>query len=260
MIRDYSALPNFAVPSPHQFTSLCSNEGLMTLYTVSSKNFPEFFTSDETIAVLDEMVYEVVQEHKIPITNIFIGGISASGTRALRYAQYCQQGKSKHGIQIKGVFSVDSPLDLARFYESVHKHRHHFKEGMLWEAELMKPVFEQLFSGSPTKYEEEFRNASVFSHSDDSGGNAVSLKNVKIILFHEPDIEWWMNERGCSYFDINSYDIVAFTLKLRSLGNKNVELITTTQKGFDRQGNRNCHSWTIVDEVYLTNWITQQLE
>lgn len=260
VIRDYSTLPDFTKTSPFHLTERCTQEGLMTLYTVSSNQFPELFTSDSVIAVLDNIVSEVIEEHKIPVNNIFIGGISASGTRALRYAQYCEQGKSDYGIKVKGVFSVDSPLDLARFYESVHNHSNNFKEGMLWEADLMKKVFRQLFGGPPDKYDEEYKKASVFSHRDSLGGNAQYLKNVHIIMYHEPDIDWWLNERGASYLDINSYDIAAFVLKLRSLGNKHVELVTTSNKGYDRHGNRNCHSWTIVDEEALTNWLTNQIE
>lgn len=260
IIRDYSSLPDFTSPSPFKFTDLCAREGLMTLYTVSSNKFPELFISDTAIAVLDAIIAEVVHEYEIPKNNLFMGGISASGTRALRYAQYCEQGKSEYGIKLKGVFSVDSPLDLARFYESVHNHGTNFKEGMLWEAELMKTTFSQVFGGPPTKFEADYRKASVFSHSENQGGNAKYLKKVNIILYHEPDIDWWLKERGSTYFDINSYDIVAFTLRLWSLGNKNVELVTTSGKGFDRNGNKNCHSWTIVDENDLTQWIIRQLE
>ncbi len=260
VIRDFSALPDISKTSPYQFTELCTQEGLMTIYTVSSNKFPELFSSDSAMFILDDMVSEVIKEHKIPDKNIFIGGISASGTRALRYAQFCEQGKSKHGIRIKGVFAVDSPLDLARFYESVHRHRNNFKAGMLWEAELMTKVFEQLFSGSPDKFQNEYFKASVFSHKDSLGGNAQYLKNVNLIMFHEPDIDWWLNERGASYFDINSYDIAECVIKLRLLGNTNAELVTTTNKGYDRKGNRNCHSWTIVDEVHLSRWISKKLE
>lgn len=124
----------------------------------------------------------------------------------------------------------------------------------------MQKRFDEWFGGPPEQFEKEYLNASVFSHNDSLGGNAQYLKNVNIIIYHEPDMDWWLNERGASYMDINSYDIAAFVLKLWTLENKNVELVTTTNKGYDRHGNRNCHSWTIVDEVKLTNWITAQLE
>lgn len=80
------------------------------------------------------------------------------------------------------------------------------------------------------------------------------------MIFHEPDIDWWISERGCSYYDINSYDLVALTVLLKKLGNKHIDLITTTGKGFDREGSRKPHSWTIVDEDYLMTWILIRIE
>lgn len=257
IVRDYSKLYNAAEKSPYQFTRLTQEAGMMTMVTNTSKQFPELFTTDSTMQLLDEMIQEVVQQHNIPADKIFIGGISASGTRALRFAQYCASGKAK--TKIRGVFAVDSPLDLERFYNSASQHKKNLTNGMLWEAELMVPLFEKLFGGSPIDKHEAYKNASVFSHTDSLGGNATLLKNTDIILYHEPDIDWWMKERGCSYYDINSYDNVAFTIELRAQGNKNVELVTTTGKGFDRQGNRKPHSWTIVDEEYLVAWIVKRL-
>ncbi|MDB2589391.1 hypothetical protein N9Y33_05940 [Bacteroidia bacterium] len=258
IVRDYSKLYDAKEKSPYKFTDLALEKGMMVLITNTSKQFPELFTTDSTIKLLDEMINEVVSEHNIPKDRIFIGGISSSGTRALRYAQYCAEGKTN--IKIRGVFVVDSPLDLERFYNSAFYHKKNFSDGMLWEANIMLPLLDSLFDGSPDKYPEAYKNASVFSHSDSLGGNAGLLKNTNIIIFHEPDIDWWIKERGCSYIDINSYDLAAFTVLLRKLGNENIELITSTGKGFDRQGNRKPHSWTIVNEEYLMNWISAKLK
>lgn len=259
VIRDYSSLPDMNTPARYAFNGLCTEAGLMTLYTVSSPAFPEFFCTDSSMLLLDEMVAEVIEAHAIPKTNVFIGGISASGTRALRYTQYCEQGKSIGGVLIKGVFAVDSPLDLERFYWSVKQHKQFFKKGMLEEAHLMEKTFPTLFDGPPDAFRNAYVHASVFSHSDPSGGNAATLKSTPMILFHEPDLDWWLNERGCSYYDFNSFDLGAFVVTLKSLGNEDVRLITTTGKGFDRAGNRNCHSWSIVDEQLLVDWITTKL-
>ncbi len=258
IIRDYTNLPDISKKSPYQFLKLSKEAGLMTLYTNTSNIFPELFVQESTMKLLDEIVVEVIEKYNIPKNNIFIGGLSASGARALRYAQYCAAGKST--VKIKGVFSVDSPLDLERFYKSASEHKQNFKAGMLWEANYMVPFFHELFDGGVEEFPEAYRNASVFTQSDSSGGNVKLLKNTNIILFHEPDIDWWLNERGATYYDFNSYDIAAFALKLRMLGNENVELITTSGKGYDRKGNRNCHSWTIVDENYLMDWIQNLLE
>jgi hypothetical protein len=258
IVRDYSRLFDAEEKSPYQFTDLALEAGMMVLITNTSKQFPELFTADSTMAILNEIILEVVNEHNIPEENIFIGGISASGTRALRFAQYCAEGKSR--IKIRGVFVVDSPLDLERFYNSAFHHKKNFSKGMLWEAKLMVPLLDSLFGGSPNEKYESYKNASVFSHADPNGGNASFLKNTDIIIFHEPDIDWWIRERGCSYFDINSYDLAAFTVLLKGLGNENIDLITTTGKGFDRKGNRKPHSWTIVDEQHLMNWILERVD
>lgn len=255
IIRDYSKLPEFKTPSRFKLYQLAADSGVMTLYTVTSSTFPEFYCNETEIALLDEIVGEVIRQHPIPRENIITGGISASGTRALRYAQYCAQGKSKSGIKIKGVFSVDSPLDLARFYNSVKLHGRYFKEGMLWEANHMPKVFAQIFKGSPDEYPQQYLEASVFSHAKPDESNTRFLKDIPILMIHEPDIDWWLNERGSVYYDFNSYDIAAFVRTLRDMGSRKVTLITTSGKGFDAEGKRNCHSWSIVDEGYLMSWI-----
>ncbi|MCB0495852.1 MAG: hypothetical protein KDC79_06930 [Cyclobacteriaceae bacterium] len=257
IIRDYSKLFDAKEKSPYEFTELALEAGMMILITNTSNQFPELFISDSTIKLLDEMVQEVVSDHRIPEDNIFMGGISSSGTRALRYAQYCAQGKSK--TKIRGVFVVDSPLDLERLYNSALHHKKNFTDGMLWEANLILPMFKSIYGGSPKEHYDAYRNSSVFSHTDSLGGNAVFLKNTEIIIFHEPDIDWWIKERGCSYYDINSYDLAAFTVFMKNLGNQTIELITTSGMGFDREGKRKPHSWTIVDEHYLLDWILKRI-
>lgn len=256
IIRDFTKLPDTVKKSPYRFTELSAEAGFMTVITNTSKQFPELYTADSTMKLLDDIIHEVIKQHDIPEENIFIGGISASGTRAMRFAQYCAKGKSD--IKIRGVFAVDSPLDLARFYNSSFHHKKNFTDGMLWEANWMLPLFDSLFGGGPDEFYNRYKSASVFTHQDSVGGNAQVLKNTDIILFHEPDIDWWLKERGAGYFDINSFDLAAFTIQLQRLGNENVELITTTEKGYDKQGHRKPHSWSIVDEGYLIEWIIRR--
>lgn len=262
IVRDYSSLPK---PSsnkfhPYKWKKLALENGMAILYTVSSNFFPELYYDDSGLILLDEMVNEVIKRHEIPEQNIFIGGISASGTRALKYAQFCEKGNSKFGIKINGVFSVDSPLDFERFYNSASANKSNFKDGMLWEAELMTKVFPEKLEGTPETNLAAYIERSVFSYSDSTGGNAKYLMNTATIFFHEPDIDWWIKERGATYYDINSFDIAGLYNCLKQNVDVDTELITTSGKGFDRDGNRKCHSWTIVDEEYLLNWILQRIE
>lgn len=89
IVRDYSRLYDAKEKSPYKFTDFALENDMMVLVTNTSKQFSELFTSDSTIKLLDKIINEVVIEHYIPEDNIFIGGISSSGTRALRNAKYC---------------------------------------------------------------------------------------------------------------------------------------------------------------------------
>lgn len=259
IIRDFSSLPDTNRKSPYQFGKLALNQGFMVLYCNTSNYFPELFYDDKGPEIIDEILHELMLKHSIPKENIFIGGISASGTRALRYAQYCNQGKSKYKYKIKGVFVVDSPLDNERFYKSAKNNGHKFFGGMEEEAKMMLKCFPEKLGGSPDEFPESYLQSSVYSQTDSSGANIIHFKDQSILIFHEPDMEWWMNERGASYYDINSYDLVGFARDLIFLGNKEIEIISTSGKGF-RRGERNCHSWTIVDEDYLFQWISERLD
>lgn len=258
MVRDFSSLPDTARPSRSQLHLKAAKQGIMTIFTVSSQRFPALYYFDREPALLDEIIHEVINEHQIPDTNIFIGGISASGTRALRFIQYCQQGKSKFNTTVRGAFVVDAPLDLERFYLSAQRHRAYFKKGMLWEANLILEKFPEIL-GVPQENRARYRAASVFSHTDTTLGHAADFLNTSLIFFHEPDIDWWMPERGATYYDLNSYDMAAFVNKQIHHGHSDLKLITTTKQGFDRQGERNCHSWSIVDEDYLLGWVLQRI-
>jgi len=255
IVRDYSQLPKRGSKPTHQFHHMALDAGIAMLYTLTSAEFPELYIREQPMMMLDDILYDVLTTYNLPKDNIVIGGISASGTRALRFAEYCAMGKSNHGIRIAGVFAVDSPLDLKRFFRSTLQHKQHFKAGMLDEADLMQPLWEKNFIVDNAVNHRLMADVSVFDADDPQGGNASTLASTPLMLWHEPDLDWWMNERGCSYLDINSIDIAAFVVTIRSLGNNSVELVTTSGKGYDAEGRRNCHSWTIVDEQRLIRWI-----
>lgn len=260
IIRDYSSLPDINKKSRYRWMELALEQGMAIVFTVSSNYFPDLFYDDAGPKILDEILHEVVDKYKIPKEHIFIGGISASGTRALRFAQFCNEGKSKYKHQIQGVFAVDSPLDIERFYNAAKNHKKYYHPYMKEEAELILKAFPEKLNGTPESNLKNYRKASVFSASDTNGANASHYLNTSILLIHEPDIDWWLHERGASYYDFNSYDIAGFVICLKALKHKDIEMISTTGKGFDKNGNRNCHSWTIVDEDYLIKWILERIE
>ncbi len=84
------------------------------------------------------------------------------------------------------------------FYNSAFTHKANFKDGMLWEAELMTNVFPKKLDGTPETNLKSYTNSSVFSQTDSTGGNAKFLLKISTLFFHEPDIDWWIKERGAT--------------------------------------------------------------
>ena len=258
VVRDYTRLPDTSMASPFQFTGLMVDAGWAVVYTVTSQGYPDLYYTDEGPEMLDSIIHEIISDHHIDARRIVMGGISASGTRSLRFAQFCEQGKSAFGLKLAGAFAVDPPLDLERFYCSAERitERNNEKSDQ-WEARLMLNVPPVRLGGSLNDGPEVYHKASVYARNAVAGGNAGFLKDVPVRFYHEPDVDWWLEERAADYYDFNSIDIVGCVQQIRDLGGKKVELVTTSGKGFDRNGRRKPHSWTIVDEVELANWIRE---
>ncbi|MBI1307202.1 MAG: hypothetical protein GC181_11420 [Bacteroidetes bacterium] len=256
VVRDFSSLPDTSNTFYSAFHIKCAEKGYATLITCTSNYYPDLFLNYNDPQLLDSMVEEVMDEYRIPKNKIFVGGISASGSRALRYAEYVNRGLSVFNRKLAGVFVVDSPLDVERFYGSamgILKRNNPI--GMNEEAALVTEVFTNKLNGSPDEQLKAYQNASVFSATDSTGGSAKYLVHQNLIIFHEPDMDWWNNERDAGYYDINSYDIDGMEKFLIKNGNTRITIIKTSGKGFNKKGERNCHSWSIVDEELLLNWI-----
>lgn len=66
---------------------------------------------DDALVTLNALIGEVVQELNIPAGNLVVGGISAGGTGAVRYSEYCSSGHCDSRSRPVAIFSVDAPLD-----------------------------------------------------------------------------------------------------------------------------------------------------
>jgi hypothetical protein len=119
--------------------------------------------------------------------------------------------------------------------------------------------FRKEFGGSPTEVGEVYRRQSAVSTLAPDGGNARWLKDTPIRLYIEPAIEWKLEHWDRDVYSSNVTDLTALVNVLRLLGNKDAELITTSEKGHRPDGTRNPHSWSIVDEPQLVEWLKQFL-
>lgn len=219
------------------------------------------YLNDNDLVTLKGLIGEVVQAQDIPAGSLVVGGISAGGTGVVRYSEYCASGHCDAHSKPVAIFSVDAPLDFESWWNraKTNLRRGNPKAG-LEESQAILDALRSAMGGSPSQVRQAYRSRSPFLASEKDGGNARLLKNMPIRLYTEPDIVWWIENAASDYYTINAIDQAALILQLRTLGNTKAELITTTGKGFRPPGTRNPHSWTIVDEPELADWIAKSLQ
>ena len=219
------------------------------------------YLKDEEVVTLKGVIELVTQELDVPAGTLAIGGVSAGGTGAVRYSQYCFSGFCNAQSTPVAIFSVDAPLDFESWWnrETLNLRRGDPKS-YPEESQGVLGALRSALGGSPNQVREVYRKRSPFLASEKESGNARLLRNIPIRLYTEPDVLWTIENIGRDYYTLNALDQAALVLQLRALGNTRAELIVTTGKGFRPPGTRNPHSWTIVDEPELANWLATHLQ
>lgn len=195
-------------------------------------------------------IAQAVKEHELDASNTFIGGFSSGGNVAMLVAKALLKS-AEPPVNLKGVFAVDSPLDLSHLYEaSKHRvERPSFSEHK-GEARMVVALLDSTL-GEPTT------NESVYETASPLMANATSvapLKDLPVRLYTEPDTAWWWANRKDRYADLNAFALERIHGSLKAAGNTRAEYITTEGRGI-QHGNRHPHAWSIVDERELVRWI-----
>jgi hypothetical protein len=232
-------------------------------YLVAAFSMAGYINWEKDIKTLHAIISELVKKHNIPPDSLAIGGFSAGGTGAIRYAEYCVEQPCSGATRAAAAFSVDGPLDFERWYQcSVRKaERQPGDPG----GGMIHKMLSSTFGGSPVEKRAAYVKAAPLTVSEPNGGNARLLKGTPVRAYSEPDIAWTIENWSSDYYCLNAVDQAALVLELKFLGNKNAELITTSGRGYRaefipetgkyRKGGRSPHSWLIVDERNLAEWI-----
>ncbi|HEU4557657.1 MAG TPA: hypothetical protein VFS20_07395 [Longimicrobium sp.] len=244
--------------SPSTLPARLAAQGVLTIVAVPH---PEtLYETDRMLLRLDSMVAEVVQRYRVPPQRVAIGGFSAGGTGAVRYAQHCAAGRCRAVPKVAAVVAVDAPLDFERMARGAEVHvRRQAPRTNLAEERMVLETLRRALGGSPDEAREAYRRVSPVLASEPDGGNARLLSATAIRLYTEPDVQWWIEQRNLDYHGMNAVDHAALINLLRIAGNQRAELIATTGRGFRPDGRRHPHSWSIVDEEELARWLAAML-
>lgn len=228
---------------------------------VTTGNRVEFLFDDSTYIQLDRYLGKAIQENQLPADRLLFGGMSLAGTRAMKYALWCLQGRSAYGIRPAAVAVCDAPLDFIRFWKQLNRSKRlKLHPTAVDEATWVTAVLERNLGGTPMEKPEAFLTYSPYSPDLPDGGQAVLLKNTPFRAYTEPDVQWWMEHRGNDYYAMNALDAAAVVNQLRILGNDRAELMLTQNKGYRPDGTRHPHSWSIVDNSELVDWLLELVE
>lgn len=205
---------------------------------------------------LAEQLIKIVSEYNLHENNIFIGGFSSGGNVSLLITNYLIKNKSQ--IRPKGIFVVDSPVDLLGLYKTAEKNLElNFSKASIQESTWIKNSFDNELE-DPEKGITNYEQYSPYTFKTDNIDNLKGLEDLKIRFYTEPDLKWWNKHAKNSYEDLNAFYIQKLSDKLKTeFRTEKIELIKTENKGYRANGERHPHSWSIVNEKELINWMIE---
>lgn len=219
------------------------------------------YNQPSDITRLDALIRHVVAAHNYDPGKIVLGGFSAGGYGAFRYALRKLQGEDL-AILPAALISVDAPLDIERWCKgmSLMVQRTEPTNPFYGESQYLTQMFRDMFHGTPEDNPAPYWEHSIVTASKANGGNAAHFRRMPMRLYSEPDMDFYV-ANGMDYAAINASDQVSLATILRAQGNQNVSLVLTSGRGYraDLNNIRHPHSWSIVDEPALADWIAAQL-
>ncbi|MDW5290567.1 hypothetical protein [Formosa sp. PL04] len=205
---------------------------------------------------LAEQLKSIAREQNLSKKNIFIGGFSSGGNVSLLISDYLV--KTESTMQPRGVFIVDSPIDFLGLYKTSEKNlKREYSDISVQESAWIKNMFDTNF-GNPAHGITNYEQNSPYTFKTQNIDNLKGLEQLKIRLYTEPDIKWWSENRNNDFEDLNAFYIQNLSEKLKTeFGTNTIELINTENRGYRANGERHPHSWSIVDEKDLINWMLE---
>ena len=241
-----------------QLPKYAAEQGILTILPVLQTGSEYFGIDSLSQQSLKHQIETVITKYHLEGKDFYIGGFSIGGSCAVKYAELAV--KNNYTTKPKAVFAVDPPLDWERFYNSAKRVvRLSDPKQVNGEVTYFIDRIEKEMKGTPQTALDNFYNTSPYSFSDTTQRAIKNLVKTPVMIISEPDIQWWLNQRGYDFSYINVIDHAAMINELRRLGNASAILITTTDKGYRKPDNRrHPHSWSITDPVQLTNWLLSQ--
>ncbi len=256
-------LPGFGQKSEAIFTDSKFHEFAYShdLLTIGFAGYTRM-TADSLIQNrLNAVLEDVLQKNNITPDKFILGGFSAGGTIALRYAELCKQFPDAFPIQPRAVFMADSPVDL--FYSwnlQAENLKNKHSEISTNEATFVQRFYREYYGATPSENPERFITLSPFSIDTTYGKHEVFLEQVAVRAYHDIDVAWRLKNRNQTARFDNYIATSELINRLMLLGNEEAEFMQTFGTGYRKNGERHPHSWSIIDVEECGEWMLQLLD
>ncbi|HZF65464.1 MAG TPA: hypothetical protein VEZ55_13295 [Chitinophagaceae bacterium] len=241
-----------------ELPKLAAQQGILTIIPTFKTGISSIGIDSASQASLLEILNNVTSSYKLVDKRFYLGGFSIGGTCALKYAELALS--NNYPIKPSAVFAIDSPLDFERMYHAMLREKRlpNRSKDAAEEGDYMLKRFLTIFGGPPGEALANYRKLSPYSYNDTTQQAIKPLVNLPIRLYTEPDVLWWLND-GADYSGMNAFDFAALTNELKRMGNTNIALIVTDNKGHRRPDNeKHPHSWSIAEPKELVRWLLAQ--
>ncbi len=231
--------------------------GILTVFYAGGN---KMYADSVTNAKLSAVMKDVLRTYAVKSSSFVLGGYSAGGMIAMRYVELCNEFPKNYPIQPRGVFIVDSPIDVFTIYDQLEESaRNKYSELATDEAVRIMGYMKADF-GIPKENKKTYAALTAFSMDKNLSQNEKFLVNTAVRTYHDVDIAWRITNRNQTVHNSN-YEVTAELInRLVLMGNKNAEFMQTFQTGYRANGQRHPHSWSIVNEVELVQWLKKCIQ
>lgn len=210
---------------------------------VLSQKGDKFDLSEQSVRNLGKLITQYLEVSNLRLdTPVILGGFSIGGTRILKSCAI--ENSVMAALNISHIFAIDPPLDMRRLLTSDAKYNQNFLKETL-ENEMGE------------LNEEKLALLSLVDINNIGSIPSLNIKGAKVRFYNEPALEWQIGTRKRDLLDLNLLDqSVYVNFMNRKFPDTNIELILSKIEGTRKQtGDRNPHSWNIVDTDEFIDWI-----
>lgn len=256
LLAGFGQIPEDTPPETKLHNQAYTEHILSVFYAGGNKLYADSVTQVKLTLVIND----ILKRYRVNRNSFVLGGYSAGGMIAMRYAELCYEFPDQYPIQPKAIFTVDSPIDVFTIYDQLEESAKNKYSELATEEAVRAIAFIKNDYGIPRENINVYSKLTAFSMNPAYSQNEKYLKNCAVRTYHDVDIAWRINNRHQTVHGSN-YEVTAELInRLLLMGNKRAEFMQSFQTGFRSNGQRHPHSWSIVNEPECIKWMNELLK